>query len=518
MQTRRFNGLVFDDAMRAARGAGGSEIVFTRQERAVLMELTRRAGALVSRQELHQALATTGRLPGERNVDFIVNRLRARLGDDARAPRFIATQYGEGYVWVAASDQPDIGAAFVVVGPVRGEAPSGLAASLVQGVCDQLTNLLGSGRRAVLAPDWQMDGAGQVAFAIEVSLHAEGPDLHAALALRSPPSGRVIATRRAQVAQGNVRQEAIAIARWARSAIWRHIAMPDGSELLAPSDVPLEIRLSEAGKALTRSPERWREAEVQLRAARKERPDDPSLAILWGLNLFARIIQWPPSPSPGPSVAVLEDEIETLVLANLAGIEDNALLKLGAAKLLFFIDRGHLDLAEQLAEEAFAESTAFAAAYATRGQMLMCRGAIAKAVALYDKGIELAAYASDFHIYLLVLKCTALMADDDRAGVAQTSEELYLAIPESRQMAPFFLSPYDNQLPEAVAAALSAHTLEGARHLLRHLYHTSARHFVATAHRANVVRGLATALRRQFGAEAVPDDIGRLLAAPFAKI
>ncbi len=501
--------------MRSACGADGSEIVFTRQERVLLMELTRRPGALLSRSELHRAMAATGRMAGERNVDFIVNRLRARLGDDARAPRFIATQYGEGYVWIAAAGRPDAVAAFVVIGPVRGEPQSAAASGLVRGIGDQLATLLGSGRKVALVPDWRVDATAQVGFAIEISLHAEPPGLHVALALRHLPSGRVIATRRAQMAPGDVSQQAIVIARWARGAIWRHIAVPDGAELLAPSDVPVEIRLNEAGRALTRSPERWREAEVQLRKARSERPGDPSLAILWALNLFARLIQWPPDPSlasPGGTMAI-EDEIETLVLGNLAGIEDNALLKLAAAKLLFFIDRGHLDMAEQLADEAFADSTAFGAAYATRGQMLMCRGAIAEAVALYDKGIELAEFGSDFHIYLLVLKCTALMAGNDRPGVARTSEELYLARPNSRWMAPFFISPYDDDLPEPVAAALSAYSPERCQQVLRHLYQTSARHFLAVGHRANVMRGLATGLRRLVGPQAIPDDIAKLLTA-----
>lgn len=35
------------------------------------------------------------------NVDYLINRLRQKLSDEARQPRFIATRYGEGYVWIA---------------------------------------------------------------------------------------------------------------------------------------------------------------------------------------------------------------------------------------------------------------------------------------------------------------------------------------------------------------------------------------------------------------------------------
>jgi len=39
----------------------------------------------------------------DRNIDFLVNRLRTKPGDSAKSPKYIATQYGEGYVWIAAS-------------------------------------------------------------------------------------------------------------------------------------------------------------------------------------------------------------------------------------------------------------------------------------------------------------------------------------------------------------------------------------------------------------------------------
>ena len=54
---------------------------------------------------------------GERNIDFLVNRLRKRLGDNARKPRFIATQYGEGYVWLAAPVRQEPLSAFLLIGP-----------------------------------------------------------------------------------------------------------------------------------------------------------------------------------------------------------------------------------------------------------------------------------------------------------------------------------------------------------------------------------------------------------------
>lgn len=507
-----YNGFQFDVSMRGARRADGDEIVFTRQERAILLQLTRKPGTLVTRQELRRALADTGRPTSERNVDFLVARLRTRLEDSAKSPRFIATQYGEGYVWIAQAERRHF-RAFIAIGPVQGSG-SEAAAPLIWELCAELAALVGSGRHVAIA-ELPYDQGADVDYALEVSTHLDGGTLHGALVLRSIGERRVIATRRIAAAlPDDARQQARNLAGWARDALWRHSALPVPAALLTPTDTPVEIRLNEAARALTRSPERWRESEAQLRRARADQPNDPTLAIMWAMNLYARLIHWPLDPTllVPTGRAEVEGEIEALVLDNLPAIDDNILLKLAAAKLLFFIDRGHFELADRLAEEAFAGSTAFGAAFATRGQMLMCQGEFAEACRLYDQGVALAEFGSDFHVYLLVLKCTAQMGGDDRAAVARTADELYLARPATRWMGLFFLSPYDDALPPDIAQMLAAFTPARGQETLTHLYHTSARHFLDSRHRANVMRGPAYHFRRLLGAESVPDEVAQLLA------
>jgi hypothetical protein len=46
-----------------------------------------------------------------------------------------------------------------------------------------------------------------------------------------------------------------------------------------------------------------------------------------------------------------------------------------------------------------------------------------------------------------------------------------------------------------------------------HLLHTSARHFRATGHRANVLSGLAGLLAAHFGPGVVPSEVAAILAA-----
>ena len=97
----QFGDLVFDKSFLFARRGLSEELKFTRAERAMLLLLTANSRKIVTRNRLLDAITGAGSDSTDRNVDFVINRLRAKLGDSARNPSFIATQHGEGYVWIA---------------------------------------------------------------------------------------------------------------------------------------------------------------------------------------------------------------------------------------------------------------------------------------------------------------------------------------------------------------------------------------------------------------------------------
>lgn len=98
----RYDDLILEQSLVFAR-RGEKEVRFTRRERALLQLFTRHPRQLLHRSQILDALSYTGSDSSDRTIDFLVNRLRSKLGDDARHPRFIATQYGEGYIWIAAN-------------------------------------------------------------------------------------------------------------------------------------------------------------------------------------------------------------------------------------------------------------------------------------------------------------------------------------------------------------------------------------------------------------------------------
>jgi DNA-binding response OmpR family regulator len=91
--------IAIDAAAREVR-VDGRAVELTGIEFDLLLALARRAGRVVPREML---LALAGRddvVVGERTVDVHVSHVRAKLGDDPRAPRIIKTVRGVGYVLV----------------------------------------------------------------------------------------------------------------------------------------------------------------------------------------------------------------------------------------------------------------------------------------------------------------------------------------------------------------------------------------------------------------------------------
>lgn len=517
MRLIHFNDLAFDAGMMSVTRGDGAELRLTRQERSLLLHFTEQPGKLLTRTRLVELMARDSNDTNERNIDFLVNRLRKILGDDARKPRFIATRYGEGYVWIAQPGVATSYSAFLLIGPAYGlRGPAIHERAVLPQLTKALDALIGIDRKVVCAPDWRgtNQAADSVTYCLDASFHSDAATLHAAFVLRHAPTRQVIGAFRARLMRNDTARTIQEIAAEVKKSIWTHLAL-SRRPVIASVDTPLEIRLHDAALILARTPVTWRENEAQLTIARSEHPDDPRVAIMWGLNLYARLLSQAIDDDemmPSAEWAAIEDEIEELALASLPKVQDNPLLVLAVAKLLFFIDRGHFELAAQLADEAFAKSTAFAAAFALQGQIRMCRGDISEALAFYDKGIEMSEHGSAFHLYLLVLKCTALLAANQRAALDRLCAELHAIKPVTRlELGLLMADPKAPELASDIEAMLANLKEDRARKLMSYYYNIFARRFLSHKHRRNVIRGVATHMRRRFGNAIVPDTIARTL-------
>lgn len=495
----------------------GRKIRFTRSERALLLVLSRKPHSLMPRTQLLDAIASTDADISDRNVDYLINRLRAKLGDSARAPRYIATQYGEGYVWIAEPPplertRPELATAggllaIVPVGVGQDARLHDRADVLIGRIRELIAGDVGSDQAVVVVGNERDAGT---RYLLALSFREGEGHLGCSVTLREVGTRRILHALRAEFE--SVDATATELQRAANdvmAALRRHLA--EASEGLGtPIDQPLEVRFRKATTLLSASNPEWLEKGLQLRAAREESPDNADIALQWCLHLFSRLVLT--SPFTGISARErdeLEGEIEATALECLPRIESNPLLMLAAAKLLYFVDRGHLDLAEDLAERAFARTADFAAALPILGQLRQARGDFSGALAFFNRGIEMTEGGSEFDTHMRVLKCIALLAVGDREALkAETAAHDSPHAPaDLSAMVAAMVTPPEEPLPQVVRNVLAAAGPDGARNAIAFTYMTSVRHLISRQARANIMQGLLTHLTGLHGQDIVPSFV-----------
>jgi hypothetical protein len=514
-QDLSFGDLILDETCLFAR-RNGKTIQFTRSERALLLAFTRNPHRLMPRSRLLYEIASAE--SDSRNIDFLVNRLRTKLGDRAKSSKYIATQYGEGYVWIAVPSPVPVAApqlaptdgllAIVPAFATQDHRFGQQALSLVDRLRNMIAAGVDAGQNVVVVENARSE---RMRYVLQVSFQADNGRLDCAATLREMPSKHIVKAFRLDLDSADAASFTVEATRVSHGVVEAlQQALTDASTGLGtPTDQPLEIRLRKASALLSSSNPTWLERGQYLSAERAKNPSNADIALQWCLHLFARLVLDSPF-SGGMSLDdrdAIESEIETTVLDYLPLIEANPLLMLAAAKLLYFINRGHLDLAEDLAERAFARTADFAAALPVLGQLRQARGNFNEAMAFFDRGIETAEADSEFLLHMRVLKCIALLAAGDRAALefaATFSLDTAHCPPDTRVLIRLMLTPGDQPLPAAVAKALVAAGPAGARGAVAVLYFTSARQHTSERARANVMGGIVAHVTSLHGPQAIP--------------
>jgi len=83
---------------------GGGRVSLTSYEFDLLAALARAAGRVLSREQLLDALKGTEYESFDRSIDVHVSKLRAKLEEEPKAPRYIKTVRGIGYVLLRGGD------------------------------------------------------------------------------------------------------------------------------------------------------------------------------------------------------------------------------------------------------------------------------------------------------------------------------------------------------------------------------------------------------------------------------
>ncbi len=89
------------DLVKASAHFSGVDLELTTAEFAVLRRMMENPGKTISRDDITHAMRGGGQWDSmDRTVDMIVSRLRSKLKDDTKHPRFLKTMWGEGYRFV----------------------------------------------------------------------------------------------------------------------------------------------------------------------------------------------------------------------------------------------------------------------------------------------------------------------------------------------------------------------------------------------------------------------------------
>jgi DNA-binding winged helix-turn-helix (wHTH) protein len=94
-----FGEFEFDERSRQLR-RGGSMVSINGQCLDLLVLMLKRAGQLIAREEIRQALWPDSNVDFEHSLDVLVNRLRIALGDNRKNTRYIQTVPKQGYRFV----------------------------------------------------------------------------------------------------------------------------------------------------------------------------------------------------------------------------------------------------------------------------------------------------------------------------------------------------------------------------------------------------------------------------------
>lgn len=516
----KYGSMSFDPNFLYATDEQGATVKFSRAERALLLKFSQNPKTVLPRDRLLDAISGPGSDASDRNIDFIINRLRRKLRDSARKPAYIASQYGEGYVWVAerAIQSRSMGDVFLVIGPVRGLKHLGplleAARACVQELREGLDRKTAKESRVVIdedCPPPEDFSGGKPSFAVELSFVNVGGRLDCALALKTFGTGEIIRVSRSTIVTGRSSDQTLdrksleVVADEISTAVWDRLAYRASAAAL-PSAAPLAVRMHDASLLLADTAA-WLETNRRLKSVLEQEPDNHQAQLMLATNIHSKYLTSGPMILPHQDFRPQdEDEIERLTLASLPHLQDNPIFAMTAGKLLYFIDRGHRPLAIDLVEQAFNTTTAFATSFAILGQIRMLEGEIDTGLSLIEQGLELCSSGSEFELYLMVLRCQALLASNQREVLDAVLQAFYAKKAGTREaLSIFFTDP--EVIPPEVSYLISNIDETRARAMLVWSNYICARLFRLAEHRENILRAPLTLFVKRFGLGVVADEV-----------
>uniref|UniRef100_A0A7C1NYB9 Winged helix family transcriptional regulator n=1 Tax=Agrobacterium albertimagni TaxID=147266 RepID=A0A7C1NYB9_9HYPH len=506
---KRFLDLAFDDEMKIAK-RGEETIRFSKSERILLLALTKNHGRLMSRDALLNAASAADDDRSDRSIDYVINRLRQKLKDDVKSPRFLATRYGEGYVWLVAPQEAEPDKAFVLIGPCYGlndETFERPVRELLQDLRQAIASRISPDRKVSITTGPGTNGDRlNCEYSLEFAFLQEAGRIHGRSILRLASNTQIISIRKFALDWPFAEPQESTVEGLAAEIV-ECIVLHKSENGTQRNEIPLELSMHEASRLLALADTAWLKSGEMIAKKRAEDPEDSKYAIMWASHLYATILFAPLLGDLNDERrAETELEIEALCLNHLPRVQGHAILRICIAKLLFFIDRGHMELVESLVSEVYEQEISFSSVYPLLGQLKAARGHFDEAIRYFDHALHVAETGSKFELYVSVLRLKALLAAGRRQELDRDAQALFELYPETIDTVGLFIGKPDDPFRPQHAAYLDSLGTRGVLAVVSYLYHSSARHFISPEHRERIYGGFAAQVEKRYGVIFVPPD------------
>jgi len=527
-QIQYFGDLAFEANFVFAHTSNQEKIKFSKHERALLRYFIARPHMLLTRAMLLECVQNAEADTIDRNIDYLLSRLRRKLGDSARNPQYIATQYGEGYLWIGKPPQAKQASpenVFLSIGPIYGAGTGGDKAVAIDRFTNNLKNTLkdnfGPQRDIRLRPTdtstlsaEELTAHDNAQYALELSILSVNGRWQCSLIALKRKTGHVFGTFRHELCADYDNAEQVqATAKLSNSiktTLWESQIFRANEATTMVSD-PLSVGMYKASKLFEHDTDNSTEVEKRLRQQLRDNPNDHKAAIMLVTNLNAQYYS--------ADCVVAEDwdqEAELLLFEHLPGIQNDALYLASAADRLY--DFGHYELAENLAERALDIGPSFGACYMVVGRMKVHRGSAEEGIAYYQHSLEITEADSLFYIMLKTMIAIAARAIGDQNTVRSTIPYVInMETDDFKKLALSIVFFADDEafFPTDIAAAAKALPIETATFLMDFLFTIAIKPFSKQEHRENLLRGFVNFFSAIHGDEFAPEAIREALPGLF---
>jgi DNA-binding winged helix-turn-helix (wHTH) protein len=493
----------------------GQKIRFSKFERAMLQHFTSHPQQLIERNRLLDVVSPVNSDNLDRNVDYLVSRLRRKLGDSVKTPRFIATQYGEGYRWIARARQDNVEsspAPFLLIGPILGLDKASQLRDELKALLHKLRDTLSDkfGHAGNVSIDFSATAHSNPAcrFALEFSFLRSRGILRCTSVLRDGNSGYIYHTWQHSPDPARYAESGMTLlADYAREVHSNILsaAMHKPAAAHKPAEIPLSVALDQTAGLFSNGNDKYQQVSDFLREKLAADPNDHHSAILLASSLHVGLARDVTQMEDPIEIDRVLKEMEALLIAHLPGVQNEPLFLSATAKLLYFV--GHCDLAEALAETALDLGPSFAATLMVYAQIQLFQGDVDCALEYFEYALERCEPNTQFYSMILVLKATALRAGGDTTEVPALIEKV-VALDESVRVQLNLCLTNDlatrDPLVELAAPTLS---IEAWQTIQRHLYYISVRLFKNKQHRERLVNSLLSTAIAHAGEACVIDQL-----------